>query len=129
VNKSDRDGADQVVADIGAMLALSGAEAVGREVIFRTNALTGDGVTVLIDALVDRAARVEPSQERVSQRAREEILLLIEREIARRVRGGLAQDARLKSAVESVVTRQSDPYTAAESLLDLFGPLEVPSGE
>jgi LAO/AO transport system kinase len=129
VNKADRDGADQVVADIGAMLALSGGSEPGREMIYPTNSLSGEGVGPLIDALIDRAACVKPSQERVSQRAREEILLLIEREIARRVRADLAEDARLKSAVESVVTGQSDPYSAAESLLGLFGPMEVASGE
>ena len=129
VNKADRDGADQVIADIGAMLALSGQDTKDRRMVFPTSSLSGEGVGPLIDALIDRAACVGPSQERVAQRAREEVLLLIERELARRIRSELAQDARLKSAVEGVVTRQSDPYTAAESLLELFGPLEVPPGE
>jgi LAO/AO transport system kinase len=129
VNKADRDGAERVVADIGAMLALSGAGEPAQEMVFRTNALSGEGVGPLIDALLDRAARVEPSRERVSQRACEEILLLIEREIASRVRAGLARDPRLASAVDRVLTRQSDPYSAAEALLGLFGSLEVPAGE
>ena len=65
----------------------------------------------------------------MNERAREEVLLLVEREIARRVRAGLAEDSRLKSAVEGVVTRRSDPYSAAEALLDLFGRMEVVTGE
>jgi LAO/AO transport system kinase len=129
VNKADRDGADQVVADIGAMLALSGQDTGDAERIFPTNSLSGDGVGALIDALLARAACVERSPERVSERAREEILLLIEREIARRVRADLAQDGRLKAAVDRVVTRRTDPYSAAESLLGLFGRMEVAADE
>lgn len=125
VNKADRDGADQVVADLVAMLALSGEGAPEREMIYPTNSLSGEGVGPLIDALLDRAACVEHSPERVIERAREEVLLLIERELARRVRAGLAEDGRLESAVESVLTRESDPYSAAESLLGLFGRVEV----
>lgn len=115
VNKADRDGADQVVADIGAMLALAGDDAGDK--VFRTDSLSGAGVSALIDALLERAACVEHSLERVSERAREEVLLLVEREIARRVRSRLTGDGQLKAAVESVVGRRSDPYTAAEALL------------
>jgi LAO/AO transport system kinase len=129
VNKADRDGADQVAADIGAMLALSGEDTTDREMVFPTNSLSGEGVEPLTEALLDRAARVEHAPERVSERAREEVLLLVEREIARRVRAGLAEDPRLESAVEGVVTRRSDPYSAAEALLGLFGRMEVVTGE
>jgi LAO/AO transport system kinase len=124
VNKADRDGADQVAADLGAMLALSG-EGADRKRVFPTSSLSGAGVDALVDALIELAACVEHSRERANERAREEILLLVEREIARRVRAGLAHDARLGSAVESVVSRRSDPYSAAASLLGLFGPMEV----
>jgi LAO/AO transport system kinase len=117
VNKADRDGADQVAADLGAMLALAGEERETGEMVFRTNALTGDGVDALIERLLERAAGAAPSPERADQRAREEILLLVEREIARRVRVRLSDDARLASAVKSVVARQSDPYSEAEALL------------
>jgi putative protein kinase ArgK-like GTPase of G3E family len=79
-------------------------------------------VDALIDSLLGRVASVELSPARADERARDEILLLIEREVARRVRARLSDDARLAAAVKAVVTRQSDPYSAAESLLaDLSG--------
>jgi LAO/AO transport system kinase len=122
VNKADRDGAEQVVADIGAMLALAGENRAFHEMVYRTNSLSGDGVDALIDSLLGRVASVELSPARADERARDEILLLIEREVARRVRARLSDDARLAAAVKAVVTRQSDPYSAAESLLaDLSG--------
>jgi len=120
VNKSDRDGADQVVADIRGMLALAGDDHGELETVFQTDALSGRGVDALIDALRTRAERLPRLADRALERAREEVLTLIEREIARRVRVRLAGDARLQEAVEQIQSRRSDPYTAAESLLADF---------
>jgi LAO/AO transport system kinase len=120
VNKADRDGADQVVADIRAMLALSGdgEDEGGLEMVFETNALSGQGVDALIDALEQRAERAERSAARADARAREEVLSLIERELARRLRLRLTDDERLGEAVERVRSRRSDPYSVAEALLE-----------
>jgi LAO/AO transport system kinase len=129
VNKADRDGADQVVADIRGMLALAGDDPGDLEMVFETDALSGQGVGALIEALADRAGRLDGSPERATARAREEVLTLIEREMARRVRAHLAGDGRLAEAVERIRSRQSDPYTAAESLLADLASVEAESHE
>jgi LAO/AO transport system kinase len=129
VNKSDRDGADQVVADIRGMLALAGDDAEGLEMVFQTNALSGEGVDALIDAMAHRAERLRSSPERATERAREEVLNLIEREIARRVRVRLTGDGRLDEAALRIRDRLCDPYTAAESLLANFAGVEAESHE
>jgi LAO/AO transport system kinase len=113
VNKADRDGADQVVADIRGMLALAGDDHGDLEMVFETDALSARGVDALIDALALRAERLEHSPDRATERAREEVVTLVEREMARRVRAHIAGDGRL------------DPYTAAESLLADFASLEA----
>jgi LAO/AO transport system kinase len=118
VNKADRDGADQVVADIRAMLALSGDDGGDVEMVFETNALSGQGVDALIGALGQRMEHLERSTERAHARTREEVLTLVERELARRVRAHLSGDGRLEGGVESVLRRESDPYSVAESLLE-----------
>jgi LAO/AO transport system kinase len=125
VNKADRDGADQVVADIRGMLALAGDDHGDLEMVFETDALSARGVDALIDALALRAERLEHSPDRATERAREEVVTLVEREMARRVRAHIAGDGRLAEAVESIRNRQSDPYTAAESLLADFASLEA----
>ena len=51
-------------------------------------------------------------------RVREEILTLIERELARVVRERFGSDSRLEEAVESVRNGENDPYTAAERILE-----------
>jgi LAO/AO transport system kinase len=129
VNKADRDGADQVVADIRGMLALAGDDSGGLEMVFRTNALTGDGIDTLLDALAARAERLPRSPDRALERHREEVLTLVEREIARRVRDRLTGDGRLEEVVEQIRCRQSDPYTAAESLLADIASVEAEAHE
>lgn len=120
VNKADREGADQVVADIRGMLALAGDDGDGLQPIFETNALSGAGIEELIDALGVRAEQSECSAERADARAREEVLMLIEHELALRVRTRLSSGCRLDDAVERVRKGEDDPYSAAESLLAFF---------
>jgi LAO/AO transport system kinase len=129
VNKSDRDGADQVVADIRGMLALAGGDPGDLEMVLQTSALSGSGVDALIDALEARIERISRSPDRAIERAREEVLALIEREIARRVRIRLAGDGRLDEAVLHIRNLQADPYSAAEALLAEFGSLEAATHE
>jgi LAO/AO transport system kinase len=120
VNKADRDGADELVADIGSMLALTGAESAARPPVIETCALTGEGVKVLVAALAEFVSRPVPRDERAHERAREEILVLIERALARIVRERFKGDGRLDEAVKRVQCGESDPYSAAEALLGAF---------
>jgi LAO/AO transport system kinase len=129
VNKADREGADQVVADIRGMLALGDHDPGGPEMVFETDALSGRGVDALIEALAQRAKRAADSPERAADRVEEEVLNLVEREMARRVRARLDGDIRLNEAVQRIRSRQTDPYTAAESLLASFASPETPPHE
>jgi LAO/AO transport system kinase len=120
VNKADRDGADELVADIGSMLALTGDENAARPPVIETCALTGEGVDVLVDALAEFVSRPVPCDERAHERAREEILVLIERALTRIVRERFGADGRLDDAVKRIRRGESDPYSAAEELLGAF---------
>jgi len=124
VNKADREGADELVADIRSMLALSGDRNGEAPPVLETCALSGEGVDALVAALVERADRARSSGERTEARAREEILTLIERELARLVRRRFGSDSRLDEAVKSVQCGEIDPYSAAEAILDGLGLVE-----
>jgi LAO/AO transport system kinase len=117
VNKADREGADELVADIRAMLALTGDGEAEAPPVLETCALTGDGVEALVAALVERTGRLDASGERSAARVREEILTLVERELARVVRRRFGSDHRLDEAVRCVQSGEDDPYSAAESIL------------
>jgi LAO/AO transport system kinase len=122
VNKADREGADELVADIHSMLALTGDRSGEAPPVLETCALTGAGVDALVAALLERAGRIGPTGERTAARVREEILTLIERELARVVRRRFGSDSRLDEAVKCVQSGESDPYSAAEAIL---GSLEL----
>lgn len=118
VNKADREGADELVADIHSMLALTGDRSGEVPPVLETCALTGDGVDALVAALLERAGRIGPSGERTAARVREEILTLIERELARVVRRRFGNDSHLDEAVRCVQSGENDPYSAAEAILE-----------
>ena len=69
VNKADRDGAEQVMADIRGMLALSGDEPGDLERVFPTDSLSGSGVDTLLDALAARTGSLPSGGERAGERA------------------------------------------------------------
>ena len=121
VNKADREGADELVADIRSMLALSGERDGETPPVLETCALSGEGVETLVAALVERVDRASSTGRRGQTRVREEILGLIERELARVVRRRFGRDGRLEQAVRSVQDGEIDPYSAAEAILDGLG--------
>jgi LAO/AO transport system kinase len=118
VNKADREGAGELVADIRSMLALRGDRGGEEPPVFETCALTGEGVEALVAALLKRSGGGGLSEQRAEARVREEILTLIERELARRVRRRFGNDSRLDEAVERVQSGDEDPYSAAEAILE-----------
>ena len=118
VNKADREGADELVADIRSMLALTTDRSGEAPLVLQTCALSGEGVDALVAALAVRAARPDPSGERAAMRTREEILTLIERALARLVRRRFRSDSRLDEAVKRVQSGENDPYSAAEAILE-----------
>lgn len=118
VNKADREGADELVADIRSMLALTGEPNGEAPPVLETCALSGDGVDALVAALLERADRTRSSGPRAETRVREEILTLIERELARVVRRRFGSDSRFDEAVKSVQSGEKDPYSAAETVLE-----------
>jgi len=98
VNKADKPGADQAVADLQTMLALRG---VGRKdvPILRTDALTGAGVDELVATIeaANQSSTVEVRRnhraERAAQRLREDVLRVLAEKVDSAVaqRGGWPQ--------------------------------------
>jgi LAO/AO transport system kinase len=122
VNKADREGADVLVADIRSMQALAALDSRAAAPIFETCALTGQGVEALVEMLLAARALAAPARshrgrERDEGRVREELLTLLEREIAQLVRQRCGADGSLDDAVRRVHSGQTDPYSAAQSIL------------
>jgi LAO/AO transport system kinase len=120
VNKSDRDGADRLVASIEAMQALADpGPGEWRPPIVRTQATTGQGVAELLAAVEAFRAHAAPGRQerrrlRHAHRLRE---LLVERFMEHVDRRVLAP-GEFDGLVARIADRGLDPYTAASGILE-----------
>ena len=123
VNKADRDGAEQVRRDLRNMIALADrAEESWRPPIVLTVAQTGQGVDEVVGNIDEHRAWLESSGElerRRVRRARDEIEAIAVTALRRRW-GNVHERTELDELAEQVVEGKSDPYTAAESLLESY---------
>lgn len=119
VNKADRDGADQVVAELEMLLSLKAANG-WRPPIRRTVALTGEGVAELVEGLLQHrkylAASGEEEVRRRRRAAAELRALLLEKTLA--LLDGLDGQQQWQKALDGVAGGELDPYTAVTRLLE-----------
>lgn len=118
VNKADLPGADEVVADIRAMLSLSEWESDHAPPVVKTAAGRKQGIGELIDAALLPEPTLLDHPANKAARMREEIIAMVEREVFEKVRGALESDASLDRAVSKVMENNADPYTIVPELLE-----------
>ena len=120
VNKSDRDGADKVRRDLRSMLGLAERrDGAWRPPVLKTVAFTGDGVRDVVDALEEHGTWLRESgdlQRRRIKRARDEVEAIALTALRKRW-GSVSGSDRLDELAAAVVAGETDPHTAAESLL------------
>ncbi len=123
VNKADRDGADQVRRDLRNMLALADRDdEAWKPPIVQTVAQTGQGVDEVVAKIEEHREWMESSGEldrRRVRRARDEIEAIAVTALRARW-GDVHTRTELDDLAEQVVAGESDPYTAADVLLESF---------
>ncbi|WP_243060857.1 methylmalonyl Co-A mutase-associated GTPase MeaB [Nocardioides sp. SR21] len=123
VNKADRDGADQVRRDLRSMLALAQApEGAWKPPIVKTVAQKGEGLDEVVAEIENHRAWLESSGElarRRTRRARDEIEAIAVTALRKRW-GDVHGRSELDELATAVVAGESDPYAAADTLLDSF---------
>jgi LAO/AO transport system kinase len=123
VNKADRDGADQVRRDLRNMLALADRDVdAWRPPIVQTVAQTGQGVDEVVEKIDEHRAWMESSGDldrRRVRRARDEIEAIAVTALRERW-GDVHARGELDELAEKVVAGSSDPYTAADALLESY---------
>lgn len=125
VNKADRDGVNQVVRDLTAMLRVApsvpAAESAGwTPPVLRTQADTGVGIADLVAALDEHLAWLATSgrlAQRRRRQAREEVLALAQASFVAAASAAVGS-AGVDALAEEVATGRLDPYTAADRLLE-----------
>jgi LAO/AO transport system kinase len=123
VNKSDRDGADQVRRDLRNMIALAERDdAAWRPPIVKTVAQTGEGLAEVVSRIEAHRAWTESSGElrrRRVRRARDEVEAIAVTALRARW-GDVHARTELDDLAEQVAGGASDPYAAADVLLSTY---------
>ncbi len=123
INKADRDGADQVRRDLRSMLALAErSEGSWKPPIVKTIASRAEGLDDVVAEIDKHRAWLEESGElerRRTRRARDEIEAIAVTALRARW-GDVHGRSELDGLAAAVVAGTSDPYTAADTLLEAF---------
>jgi LAO/AO transport system kinase len=124
INKADHPMASATLSDVKGMLALAPRKD-GRPVpVILTCASSGQGVEQLVAALDAHRAHISAAGSLGQRRRRnlaDEVLALASRRLRRRLASALADDPALATLIERVATRELDPASAAEDLLERLG--------
>lgn len=120
VNKADHEGADRTVAEINMMLSMCSTPLDKKIPIIKTIASTGEGVTELINALLDDIASEDAKKDWQIECAKEEILTLLEKEIARYVQEKWDNKSDIDNIVKQVLARERDPYSVVEEMVEFL---------
>jgi LAO/AO transport system kinase len=120
VNKADHPLTDTMIREIKAVLAL-GPKVDWPVPIIRTEALRGEGVLELAQALSDHRAHIE-AQGTLSERRRRnllnEVLAIATYRMRRELEGAIGADDTVQELLDRVVARELDPASAAVEILD-----------
>lgn len=131
VNKADRDGAEQVRRELRTMISLADrSEGAWKPPIVLTVAQSGQGVDEVVAAIDKHRAWMESSGElerRRVRRTRDEIEAIAVTALRERW-GDVHGRTELDDLAEQVVAGKSDPYRAADVLLEVYTDVPAPSG-
>ncbi|MFO8113343.1 MAG: methylmalonyl Co-A mutase-associated GTPase MeaB [Desulfosalsimonadaceae bacterium] len=116
VNKADRQGADEVAADVTGMLSLSESQKDYLPPVLQVSALKKQGIRELVDTLLSTPLDERKQRLKKEIRIREEILSLVEREVFWQVRRDMLRNGRIGRAVEQIMENKADPYTIVNQM-------------
>jgi LAO/AO transport system kinase len=120
VNKLDHPAAETMLQEVRSIVALD-PDRKRRPRILLTDALRGEGVPELWEALVARRAELEERGDLAERRQRNlsgEVETLAVARLRERVRDAMTGDAAVGEAVERVTRRELDPLTAVSLVVD-----------
>ena len=120
VNKSDREGANQMAASITAMLNMAGSQPAWAPPVMLTQANLGTGIPELWDKVQDHRRHITATSElerRRAARREQEFLETVMEHLERRLRSQMAEDPRLVATLEKVGRKEAEPYSSAIEFL------------
>jgi len=119
VNKADRENANKTVVDIQAMLRLNNDERAWRPPVLQTTAITGEGVSKLIEKLEEHKSflKEKMGQKRSREKAEAELVEAIKNKAASLIIDELKKKGKLTEYITKILEEKSDPVSIAEKML------------
>ena len=125
VNKADRDGVEATAAQLESMLAMerdAPRHAGWKPPVVRTIASHGQGLDQLLEAIDGHRAVLTGNDgrllaERRRERARMEVLDILQARTLRMLEERLEKDGRLEDMADEIADGRMDPYTASETIM------------
>jgi LAO/AO transport system kinase len=123
VNKGDRDNANKTIMDLEATLQLGESKSAWKSPVLRTVALTGEGVTELIERISEhkKFLKGQAGSERELLRAEAELVDAIKDRVARSIVFGLRKHGKFEELLQRIISKEIDPVSAAEELSRKMG--------
>jgi LAO/AO transport system kinase len=121
VNKADRENANKAVIDIQANLQMNSKESAWKPPVLKTIALTGEGVTKLVEKLEEHRCFLEGNQEcrraLLKAKAEAELIEAIKERAVDSLIEELRRGGELDELLQEILEKRTDPASAAEKLL------------
>lgn len=127
VNKADKEDADRSVQEIHSMIMMAEPTNGWRARVIKTNALSGDGISALAEAIRQHAEHVKDSPQTKdvqNERIRREVLEAMKRYFEDVTIRELESSKAFAKLVSLVEQRRIDPYTAAHRLVKGMKPAD-----
>jgi LAO/AO transport system kinase len=122
VNKADHPMTNQMMRDLRAVAAMAPEPEQGWDIpILTTNAVTGEGVDVLAEALTEHRAFIVEKGSLAERRRRNlanEVLGLATVRLRAQLQARMHEDPAVQEMLDAVVDRRLDPASAARRVLD-----------
>ena len=120
INKADHDGADKLATELNMMLDLDGVTKEWRPPILKAIANQNIGIKEVVDTFHKHRDHIEGNGQltvRRTERAKNEMLDLLDARIGAYVRHNIVDNGKLDDYVQEIKARKTDPYTVVDSVL------------
>jgi LAO/AO transport system kinase len=121
VNKCDRDGTDKVERDLKLALEMGRRREDGWEpLIFKTEAISGKGISELVYGIVCHKQVMEQNkflERKRGEREKTTFLEILESEVMAHFIGKIEGEGGWEKIVDDLVNRRTDPYSLAEKIM------------
>lgn len=121
VNKSDREGADQLVKELESVAEYKAMEQKWKPPVHTTIATDGQGIEDVVNSIENHLEYLKESgeyQKREEERAKGEFTRTVQDLLLKKAFAGEGSKKRFEELLKEIMDKKTDPYTAAEKLLE-----------